>query len=151
MYNLKDDLTIVKKLVKIRLFEEKLLELFSEGKINGTTHTCIGQEEIAVAVMSLTKENDYIFSNHRGHGHYLAKFEDYKGLFCEIMGKNGAVNNGVGGSQHINRHNYYSTGIQGESVPVSAGVALSLKKNNSERFSLGSERSKMSIILTSVW
>ena len=132
MYDLKEDLTIVKKLVKIRLFEEKLLELFSEGKINGTTHTCIGQEEIAVAVMSLTKENDYIFSNHRGHGHYLAKFEDYKGLFCEIMGKDGAVNNGVGGSQHINRHNYYSTGIQGESVPVSAGVALSLKKNNSD-------------------
>jgi 2-oxoisovalerate dehydrogenase E1 component len=132
MYDLIKDLTNVKKLIKIRLFEEKLLELFSEGKINGTTHTCIGQEEIAVAVMSLTKENDYIFSNHRGHGHYLAKFEDYKGLFCEIMGKSGAVNNGVGGSQHINRHNYYSTGIQGESVPVSAGVALSLKKNNSD-------------------
>ena len=132
MYDLKKDLTNVKKLVKIRLFEEKLLELFSEGKINGTTHTCIGQEEIAVAVMSLTNDNDYIFSNHRGHGHYLAKFEDYKGLFCEIMGKSGAVNNGVGGSQHINRHNYYSTGIQGESVPVSAGVALSLKKNNSD-------------------
>lgn len=132
MYDLTKDLTNIKKLVKIRLFEEKLLELFSEGKINGTTHTCIGQEEIAVAVMSLTKENDYIFSNHRGHGHYLAKFEDYKGLFCEIMGKSGAVNSGVGGSQHINRHNYYSTGIQGESVPVSAGVALSLKKNNSD-------------------
>ena len=63
MYDLIKDLTNVKKLVKIRLFEEKLLELFSEGKINGTTHTCIGQEEIAVAVMSLTKENDYIFSN----------------------------------------------------------------------------------------
>jgi len=132
MYDIIKDLTIIKKLVKIRLFEEKLLELFSEGKINGTTHTCIGQEEIAVAVMSLTNDNDYIFSNHRGHGHYLAKFEDYKGLFCEIMGKSGAVNNGVGGSQHINRHNYYSTGIQGESVPVSAGVALSLKKNNSD-------------------
>jgi len=132
MYDLIKDLTDVKKLVRIRLFEEKLLELFSEGKINGTTHTCIGQEEIAVAVMSLTNDNDYIFSNHRGHGHYLAKFEDYKGLFCEIMGKSGAVNNGVGGSQHINRHNYYSTGIQGESVPVSAGVALSLKKNNSD-------------------
>ena len=132
MYDLIKDLINVKKLVKIRLFEEKLLELFSDGKINGTTHTCIGQEEIAVAVMSLTKEKDYIFSNHRGHGHYLAKFEDYKGLFCEIMGKRGAVNNGVGGSQHINRHNYYSTGIQGESVSVSAGVALSLKENNSD-------------------
>lgn len=132
MYDLKIDLTNVKKLVKIRLFEEKLLELFTDGKLNGTTHTCIGQEEIAVAVMSLTNENDYIFSNHRGHGHYLAKFGDYKGLFSEIMGKSGAVNNGVGGSQHINRDNYYSTGIQGESVPVSAGVALSLKKNNSD-------------------
>ncbi len=136
MYDLKKDLVIIKKLVKIRLFEEKLLELFSEGKINGTTHTCIGQEEIAVAVMNLTKENDYIFSNHRGHGHYLAKFEDYKGLFCEIMGKNGAVNNGVGGSQHINRGNYYSTGIQGESLPVSSGVALSLKRINNDDLSI---------------
>lgn len=127
MYNIKKQNNTIRDLIKIRVFEEKLLDLFSMGKINGTTHTCVGQEEIPVAVMSLLNENDYIFSNHRGHGHYLARFKDEEGLFAEIMGKEGAVCNGVGGSQHIKRDHYLSTGIQGESVPVAVGVALNIK------------------------
>ena len=106
MYNLEKDLNTVEKLLKIRIFEKKLLELFSEGKINGTTHTCIGQEEVAVSIMNNIIEDDFIFSNHRGHGHYLARFNDMEGLFCEIIGKQGAICNGVGGSQHIKRRNY---------------------------------------------
>ena len=127
MYSINNDRSTIINLLKIRTFEEKLLELFSEGNINGTTHTCIGQEEIPVAVMPLLETEDYVFSNHRGHGHYLARFNDMEGLFAEIMGKKGAVCNGVGGSQHIKRHHYLSTGIQGESVAVATGVAATLK------------------------
>lgn len=136
MYNFDKHLEIIKKLLKIRIFEKKLLELFGEGKINGTTHTCIGQEEAAVAVMQNILKDDYIFSNHRGHGHYLARFDDMEGLFCEILGKEGAICNGVGGSQHIKRENYYSTGIQGESLPVATGVALDLKHKNKKNIAL---------------
>ena len=73
------DLTMqddVRLMLFIRLFEEALLRLFQEGKVNGTTHTCIGQEYIPVSLMPLLRSTDYIFGNHRGHGHYLARFLD---------------------------------------------------------------------------
>lgn len=115
-------------LLRVRHFELSLLELFSQGKLNGTTHTCLGQEYIPVALRTVLTAHDFIFSNHRGHGHYLARFNDPEGLLAEIMGQAGAVCNGVGGSQHIYRQNYLSTGIQGESLPVAVGVALHLKR-----------------------
>lgn len=119
-----DDLEL---LVLIKQFELSLLELFGRGQLNGTTHTCLGQEYIPVALRGVLGDDDFIFSNHRGHGHYLARFQDPTGLLAEIMGKAGAVCNGVGGSQHIYRKNYLSTGIQGESLPVAVGTALHLK------------------------
>ncbi len=120
-----DDL---ERLLLIRTFEQSLLSLFTEGRLTGTTHTCLGQEYIPVALRPLLEPEDFIFSNHRGHGHYLARFEDPEGLLAEIMGREGAVCGGVGGSQHIYRSGYLSTGIQGESMPIAAGVALSLKR-----------------------
>lgn len=111
----------------IRRFELTLLDLFSRGFISGTTHTCVGQEYIPVSIMEFIKKGDFIFSNHRGHGHYIARYHDIEGLLAEIMGKEGAVCNGVGGSQHIYRDTYLSTGIQGESLPIAVGVALDYK------------------------
>ncbi|MEU6261901.1 thiamine pyrophosphate-dependent dehydrogenase E1 component subunit alpha [Saccharopolyspora shandongensis] len=115
-------------LLMIRHFELAVLELFSQGLLHGTTHTCLGQEYIPVALYALLDEGDYVFSNHRGHGHYLARFRDPHGLLAEIMGREGAVCHGVGGSQHIYRDRYLSTGVQGESLPVAAGVALHLRR-----------------------
>lgn len=123
----KEDL---KLLLLIRHFETLLLDLFSEGKLNGTTHTCLGQEYIPVSLKPFFQDQDYFFSNHRGHGHYLTRFNDPKGLLAEIMGKKGAICNGVGGSQHIKRGHYMSTGVQGESVAISAGVGLSIKSQS---------------------
>ncbi|WP_202970804.1 thiamine pyrophosphate-dependent dehydrogenase E1 component subunit alpha [Saccharothrix sp. ALI-22-I] len=113
----------------IRHFELALLDLFARGELHGTTHTCLGQEYVPVALVPLLAERDYVFSNHRGHGHYIARFGDPAGLLAEIMGREGAVCNGVGGSQHIFRDRYLSTGVQGESLPVAAGVALHLKRH----------------------
>ena len=81
-----------------------------------------------MTVMPLLRQDDFVFSNHRGHGHYLARFDDPEGLLAEIMGRAGAVCHGVGGSQHIRRGRYFSTGVQGESVPVAVGAALQLKR-----------------------
>ncbi|WP_440070171.1 thiamine pyrophosphate-dependent dehydrogenase E1 component subunit alpha [Streptosporangium sp. OZ121] len=121
-----DDLGL---LLLVRHFELKLLELYGRGDLNGTTHTCLGQEYVPVALRSLLGPADHVFSNHRGHGHYLARFRDPHGLLAEIMGREGAVCGGVGGSQHIHRDRYMSTGVQGESMPVAAGVALHLKRS----------------------
>jgi len=126
----------VERLLLIRRFEETLLDLFARGMLSGTTHTCIGQEHIPVALSALLDEDDFVFSNHRGHGHYLARFGDPHGLLAEIMGREGAVCNGVGGSQHILRDRYLSTGIQGESLPVAAGAALRLKRREPGRLAL---------------
>ncbi|ACZ85188.1 thiamine pyrophosphate-dependent dehydrogenase E1 component subunit alpha [Streptosporangium roseum] len=120
-----DDLEL---LLQVRHFELKLLELYGRGELNGTTHTCLGQEYVPVALRPLLGPADHVFSNHRGHGHYLSTFRDPHGLLAEIMGREGAVCGGVGGSQHIHRDRYMSTGVQGESLPVAAGVALHLKR-----------------------
>ena len=113
-------------LLLIRHFETALLELFGHGLLHGTTHTCLGQEPVPVALRPLLHAEDFVFSNHRGHGHYLARFDDPTGLLAEIMGREGAVCGGIGGSQHLKRGRYLSTGVQGESLPVAAGAALHL-------------------------
>jgi acetoin:2,6-dichlorophenolindophenol oxidoreductase subunit alpha len=118
----------LESMLLIRHFELALLDLFAAGEVSGTTHTCLGQEYIPVAVSGLLREEDHVFSNHRGHGHYLARFGDAEGLLAEILGREGAVCQGVGGSQHMHRPGYLSTGVQGESLPVAAGTALHLKR-----------------------
>jgi pyruvate dehydrogenase E1 component alpha subunit len=123
-------------LLLIRHFELGLLDLFGQGKLNGTTHTCLGQEYVPVALRPLLLAEDFVFSNHRGHGHYLARYDDPVGLLAEIMGREGAVCRGVGGSQHIFRDTYLSTGVQGESLPVAAGVALHLKRSGQSLLAL---------------
>lgn len=109
----------------IRATEESLLELYSEGLLRGTVHTCIGQEACAVGVVSaIDPARDILYSNHRGHGHYLAYCRDVRGLVAEVMGLPAGVCGGVGGSQHLQRGNFYSNGIQGAGAPVAVGMAL---------------------------
>jgi 2-oxoisovalerate dehydrogenase E1 component len=109
----------------IRVVEERLLELFSQGKLAGTTHTCIGQELSAVQLAaSLDRERDIVFSNHRCHGHFIAWTGDVEGLIAEIMGRQGGVCAGIGGSQHLCGRRFFSNGVQGGIVPVSVGLAF---------------------------
>lgn len=115
------------KMLLIRKFEERLLELFSEGKLSGTTHSYLGQEAIAVGSIFNLNKNDIVISNHRCHGHYLAYHEDVVGLLAEIMGKEGGVCKGRGGSQHIYKENFFSNGVLGNMVPVAAGMAFAKK------------------------
>ncbi len=121
-----------KEMYRIRRFEETLLELFIENKLKGTTHTSIGQEANAVAVMNHIKNEDYVFSNHRCHGQFIAYSGDMKMLLAEIMGKRTGMCKGRGGSQHICYRHFYTNGVQGGIVPNATGLALcnKLKGNN---------------------
>jgi len=112
----------------IRAVEERLLRLFAEGKVAGTTHTCLGQELSAVALAAaLERGRDVIISNHRCHGHYIAWTGDVEGLVAEVMGKRTGVCGGIGGSQHLCGKGFFSNGVQGGIVPVAAGLALAHK------------------------
>jgi TPP-dependent pyruvate/acetoin dehydrogenase alpha subunit len=122
-------------LVFIRRFEEALLELFAAGELSGTTHTCLGQEYIPVALAPLTRA-DFVFSNHRGHGHYLAHCGDAEGLLAELTGREGGPCRGVGGSQHLLGDRFLSTGVQGESLPVAVGMALHFKHARQDRIAI---------------
>jgi 2-oxoisovalerate dehydrogenase E1 component len=118
---------LLAKAMLIRGVERRLLDLFSEGKLFGTVHTCIGQEWTGVAVAEALADGDLIFTSHRGHGHFLARTGDVDGLIAEVMGKQAGVCGGRGGSQHLCAGGVYSNGIQGGIVPVAAGLALAQK------------------------
>lgn len=120
-------LDLYEKMLLIRNFELLLMKLFEQGKLFGTTHTYVGQEAIAVSVMENLNESDVVFSNHRCHGHFLARENDPEGLLAEIMGRKNGVCGGRGGSQHLHKNNFYSNGIQGGIVANAMGMAFAEK------------------------
>jgi 2-oxoisovalerate dehydrogenase E1 component len=117
----------IKQALTIRLVEQRLLKLFSEGKLFGTVHTCIGQEFVGVSVSRCLNETDTVFSNHRGHGHFLSYRRNILGMLGEVMGKSVGVCGGRGGSQHLQQDGFYSNGIQGGIAPVTVGMGLASK------------------------
>jgi len=118
---------------QIRVFEENVLELFSQGKLFGTTHAYIGQEANAVGVISNLEKDDIVVSNHRCHGHYLVHKQNPFALLSEMMGKADGLCSGRGGSQHICDESFYSNGIQGGIMPLAAGLAYAEKMLESNR------------------
>jgi TPP-dependent pyruvate/acetoin dehydrogenase alpha subunit len=118
------DTRLYRRMRFIRRFEETVLALFEQGLLTGTTHACIGQEADAVAVVEHLRPGDHLFSNHRGHGHFLAWTGDALGLLTEIMGQERGVCRGIGGSQHLCASGFKSNGVQGGIVPAATGIAL---------------------------
>jgi TPP-dependent pyruvate/acetoin dehydrogenase alpha subunit len=119
-------------LYRIRCFEQTVLDNFPRGVFFGTTHTYLGQEADAVGVISNLEPRDIVFSNHRGHGHFIAYGGDLHALFAELMGKASGVCGGRGGSQHLQWRNFYSNGVQGGILPVATGMALAEKLKGSQ-------------------
>ena len=120
---------LVEQAVLINTFESALLELFAAGKLNGTVHTCVGQEFVAVAVGAALGDADLVVSNHRGHGHYLAIEPDLYGLLAEVMGRVDGVCGGAGGSQHLIGSRFLSSGIQAGMTPVAVGAGLAAERD----------------------
>ena len=112
----------------IRVVEQKLLQLFAQGRMNGTVHTCVGQEFSAVAVAGQLSGADWVTSNHRCHGHFIAKTGNWRGLVDELMGLESGVCKGIGSSQHLYAAGFLSNGPQGALVPVGSGIAFELRR-----------------------
>lgn len=119
-------------MLRIRRFEETVLNEFKRGVFSGTTHTSLGQEANAVGVIRQMLPDDVIVTNHRCHGHFLAYGGEMHALFAELMGKETGVCGGRGGSQHIHWKNLYSNGVQGGIVPIATGMALAEKQKRSD-------------------
>ena len=125
-------LAMYERMSLIRFFENKLAELFSCGALGGTSHFCIGEEASAVGVIWAASDKDWLISNHRGHGHLLARGLEPRRVMAELMGKDAGYCRGRGGSQHIScieRHFLGTNGITGGGIPIAAGAALSAKYN----------------------
>jgi TPP-dependent pyruvate/acetoin dehydrogenase alpha subunit len=124
---------LYRQMLRIRRFEETVLDLFPRGLVYGTTHTYIGQEANAVGVLACRGAGDVVMSNHRCHGHYLAYGGPMPALAAEMMGRKTGVCGGRGGSQHVQWGDFYANGILGGTVPLAVGMALAEKRNGRGR------------------
>jgi len=123
-------ISIYSTMVKIRLFEERVSDLYAKGLIPGLAHLYIGEEAIATGVCSDLREDDYITSTHRGHGHVIAKGADLKYMMAELFGRKAGYCKGKGGSMHIADMDIGilgANGIAGGGLPIAVGAALSSK------------------------
>jgi pyruvate dehydrogenase E1 component alpha subunit len=123
-------LAMYRRMTLIRLFEENANDLYRSAKMPGLTHLYIGEEAIAVGVCSALRQDDWITSTHRGHGHCLAKGAEVHRMFAELLGKEAGYCRGKGGSMHIADHengNLGANAIVGGSAGIATGAAYSAK------------------------
>lgn len=117
-------------MLKIRIFEDRVGELFAAGKIPGFVHLYVGEEAVATGVCATLGDDDYITSTHRGHGHLISKGGDIKLMMAELFGKKTGYCKGKGGSMHIADVDLGilgANGIVGGGPPLAAGAALAAK------------------------
>ncbi|MCK8824212.1 thiamine pyrophosphate-dependent dehydrogenase E1 component subunit alpha [Fuchsiella alkaliacetigena] len=123
-------------MLKIRLFEERAIKLFNKGLIRGPMHVYIGQEAVAVGACANLREEDYITSTHRGHGHCIAKGGELKKMTAELLGKATGYSKGKGGSMHIADPEIGilgANGIVGGGIGIAPGAALSAKMRGTDQ------------------
>ena len=123
-------INMYRSMIKIRKFEDKLEQIYRDGKLNGHSHTCHGEEAVAVGAIEALSEKDIIFSNHRGHGHYLARGTSPKNIMAECYGKVTGTNKGRSGSMYLvdtKRGMPVASGIVGGNICLATGSALASK------------------------
>lgn len=133
-------LTMLSEMYTIRFFEETVDDLFARGLVHGTMHLSIGQEASAVGSISALRDEDYILSTHRGHGHCIAKGADIKLMMAEFLGKETGYCRGRGGSMHIadmEGRNLGANGVVGGGIPLAVGVGLSLRMRGRDEIVMG--------------
>jgi TPP-dependent pyruvate/acetoin dehydrogenase alpha subunit len=111
-------------MLRIRRVEEAIADRYDEQEMRCPTHLCIGQEAIAVGVCDALDRNDKAFSNHRAHGHYLAKGGDLNAMIAELYGRTTGCCGGRGGSMHlidVDAGFMGATPIVGGTIPVAVG------------------------------
>lgn len=126
-------------MLRIRLFEEKVRELFQAGIVKGTAHSYAGQEAIAAGVCFHLRKDDYIGSYHRGHGHCIAKGARMDQMLAELMGKASGYCGGMGGSMHVadlDLNILGANGIVGATMPLGLGAALASKMRATDQVTI---------------
>jgi acetoin:2,6-dichlorophenolindophenol oxidoreductase subunit alpha len=126
-------------MLRVRLFEERVRELFASGRIPGFLHASVGQEATAVGAACALRPDDYVLSTHRGHGHLVAKGGALRGLMAELYGKANGICHGKGGTMHIADVSVGYLGANGvlaAGCVLAPGVGLSIKQRQSGQVAL---------------
>jgi pyruvate dehydrogenase E1 component alpha subunit len=121
---------LYRTMVRIRRFEEKLIDLKARGAIPGVLHLYIGEEATATGVCAALRADDFITSTHRGHGHCIAKGGDLSKMIAELFGRSTGYCCGKGGSMHIADASIGilgANGIVGAGIPIAGGAGLSIR------------------------
>ena len=133
--NLRRLTDLYRTMARIRAFEETALEAHKAGEIPGPLHVSIGQEGVAAGICLSLRKDDRLTSNHRGHGHALAKGADPKRMMLELFGRDGGYCRGKGGSMHIADFSVGMLGANGVvagGIPIAVGAAQGLKMQGSD-------------------
>ena len=132
-------LDIYTRILRIRRFEEKVGQLFAQGQLPGFVHLYIGEEAVGVGVCAALRDDDYIISTHRGHGHVIAKGGDFDRMMAELFGKDTGYCKGKGGSMHIADFKIGmlgACGTVGGGIPVAVGAGLSAQYRGTDQVSV---------------
>src|SRR5215471_20517151 len=132
-------LHLYRQMVAIRLFEERVNDLYTRALMPGLAHLYIGEEAVAAGICEALRQTDYITSTHRGHGHCLAKGALPDRMFAELLGKEAGYCRGKGGSMHIAdpaTGNLGANAIVGGSAGIATGAALSSKRLKTDQVSV---------------
>ena len=127
---------MLRRMVRIRYFEEAVIKLVERGEIVGAAHSYIGEEAVAVGACMALRDDDWITGNHRSHGHPIAKGGDVNKAMAELLGKSTGFCKGKGGSMHLADFSIGilgESGILGSSIPTAVGAALGSQLQGNDR------------------
>ena len=127
---------MMRRMLRIRHFEEAVISLVERGEIVGAAHSYIGEEAVAVGACMALRDDDWMTGNHRSHGHPIAKGGNVKTAMAELLGKKTGICKGKGGSMHLADFSIGilgESGILGSSIPVAVGAALGSRLQNNDR------------------
>ncbi len=130
---------LYRTLYTIRVFEIECIKLYRQGLIIGYFHPYLGEEAIATGACAALREDDYIVSTHRGHGHCIARGGQLKKMVAEVLGRETGYCKGRGGSMHIadiTTGNIGANGIVGGGLPIGVGVAMGVRVRGSEQVTI---------------
>ena len=127
---------ILRSMLRIRRFEEQIWEIYTSGLMHGLAHLYIGEEAVAVGVCTALRDDDFITSTHRGHGHCVAKGGKLDEMMAEVMGRVTGICRGKGGSMHIADMSVGilgANGIVGGGFGIATGAALAAKLRKTDQ------------------
>ena len=127
---------MLRRMVRIRRFEEAVMDLVERGEIIGAAHPYIGEEAVAVGACLALRDDDWMTGNHRSHGHPIAKGGDVRRAMAELLGKRTGYCKGKGGSMHLADFSIGilgESGIMGSSIPVAVGAALASRMQGKDQ------------------